>query len=175
MPRRIIQKSDTVMVQAITDYQNRSLTTEAIAAKHGISTATLTVWAKKAGLELRQRGRKPQSRPTPRQLEIVKLASVYRLKDVGARVGMHKQSVHRIVKRWGSLVEGALARKPPFAPGDIICRGGKVFTVLESNHLDGALIDEKGRLRRNFKWGEGSIPKKIGVNPKYLILRSCPE
>jgi hypothetical protein len=167
MPKRIIQQSDTVMAQALTDYQNRDLTTEAIALKHGISTATLTVWAKKAGMELRNRGRKPQSRPTPRQLEIIKLASVYKYDQVGARFGMHKQSIHRIVKRWR---EWAQPRRAPFDPGDLIVWRGKKFTVLEANHQDGTLMDEHEKIYKNFSWNGGRMPKKVGTNPRYAKL-----
>lgn len=155
------------MAQALTDYQNRDLTTEAIALKHGISTATLTVWAKKAGMELRNRGRKPQSRPTPRQLEIIKLASVYKYDQVGARFGMHKQSIHRIVKRWR---EWAQPRRAPFDPGDLIVWRGKKFTVLEANHQDGTLMDEHEKIYKNFSWNGGRMPKKVGTNPRYAKL-----
>jgi len=170
MPKRIIQQSDTVMAQALTDYQNRDLTTEAIALKHGISTATLTVWAKKAGLELRNRGRKPQSRPTPRQLEIIKLASVYKYDQVGARFGMHKQSIHRIVKRWR---EWAQPKRAPFDPGDLIVWRGKKFTVLEANHQDGTLMDEHEKIYKNFSWNGGRMPKKVGTNPRYAKLNAA--
>jgi len=166
MSARIIQQRDKVMADALADYQQRELTTDEIAAKHGISSATLTVWAKKAGLPLRNRGRKKQEVPTPRQMEIIKLASVYKYDQVGARFGMHKQSIHRIVKRWRNWAE---PRKAPFAPGDILLWRGKKFVVLEANHHDGTLREEKtGKEWKNFSWNGGRIPKKIGTNPKYL-------
>jgi len=166
MSNRIIQQSDKVMADALADYQQRELTTDEIAAKHGISSATLTVWAKKAGLPLRNRGRKKQEVPTARQMEIIKLASVYKYDQVGARFGMHKQSIHRIVKRWRNWAE---PRKAPFAPGDILLWRGKKFVVLEANHHDGTLREEKtGKEWKNFSWNGGRIPKKIGTNPKYL-------
>ena len=37
------------VAQVLAKYQKRELTTKEIAAKHGISMATITVWAKKAG------------------------------------------------------------------------------------------------------------------------------
>ena len=162
------------MAQTLTDYQEGKMTVEEIAANHGISTATITIWAKKAGLTLRQRGRRTQREPTPRQMEIVKLASVYTQADVGARFGMHKQSVNRIVKRWGRRIAGALPRKPPFDPGDIIRWRGKLFTVLDANHLDGVVCDEQGRFRRNFKWRVWPVPLKIGFNPRYVVLSATP-
>ena len=166
MPKRIIQQSDVVMAAALADYQKREMTTEEIGAKHGISTATLTVWAKKAGMPLRNRGRKKQELPTPRQMEIIKLASVYKYDQVGAKFGMHKQSIHRIVKRWRGW---ASPRKAPFVPGDMLLWRGKKFTVIEANHQDGILVDERGKVFKNFAWNGGRIPKKIGVNPRYIV------
>jgi len=166
MPKRIIQQSDRVMSEALADYQKRELTTEEIAAKHSISSATLTVWAKKAGIALRNRGRKKQETPTARQMEIIKLASVYRYDQVGARFGMHKQSIHRIVKRWRNWAQ---PRKAPFEPGDILLWRGKRFIVIDANNHDGTLQDEKsGKRYVNFCWNGGRIPKKIGENPKYF-------
>lgn len=152
------------MAEALIDYQNTALTVEAIAVKHGVSSATLTVWAKKAGLPLRMRGRKAQERPTPRQLEIIKLASVYRYDQVGERFGMKKQSIHRIVKRWRNWAQ---PKSAPFTPGDLIVWRGKKFTVLEANHQDGTLMDEHEKIYKNFTWNGGKMPKKIGVNPRY--------
>jgi len=153
------------MAAALADYQKREMTTEEIGAKHGISTATITVWAKKAGIPLRNRGRRRQEQPNERQLEIIKLASVYKYDQVGARYGMHKQSIHRIVKRWRNW---ASPRRSPFAPGDILLWRGKRFTVIDANHQDGTLVDERSVVYKNFAWNGGRIPKKIGVNPRYV-------
>ena len=171
MPKRIIHRSDVVMAATLADYQKREMTTEEIAAKHGISTATITVWAKKAGLTLRQRGRRRQERPTAHQMEIIKLASLYKYDQVGARFMMHKQSVHRIVKRWRNW---ASPRQAPFAPGDILLWRGKRFTVIDANHQDGTLIDERNVLYKNFAWNGGRIPKKIGVNARYVKATADP-
>ena len=154
------------VAQVLSKYQKGELTTQRIAAKHGISTATVTVWAKKAGLPLRNRGRRKQEAPTPRQMEIIKLASVYNYDQVGARFGMLKQSVHRIVKRWRNW---AKPRKAPFEPGDLLLWRGKRFTVLDANCHDGALVDDRGKFYRHFTWSAGRLPKKIGVNPKYVV------
>ncbi len=155
------------MIQALDEYENRKVTTQVIADKYGISTATLTVWAKKAGMKLRQRGRKKQDKPTPRQMEIIRLASVYRYEQVGERFGMKKQSIHRIVKRWRSW-SGTLTRKAPFDPGDLLLWRGKRLIVIDANHTDGTLREEKtGKTIVNFPWNGGRMPKKIGINPRY--------
>lgn len=167
MSKRVIEQSDEKMVEALDKYKNHpEITTETIAKDSGISTATLTVWAKRAGIPLRKRGRRRQDRPTAKQLEIVKLASVYRYDQVGKRFKMHKQSVHRIVKRWRPWAE---PRKAPFSPGDMLLWRGKKLTVIQANQHDGTLIDEKNRIYNNFSWNTGRIPTKIGVNPRYVV------
>ena len=171
MPKRIIQQSDTKMASALADYTQGDMTVQDIAKKHDISTATLTVWAKKAGLTLRQRGRRRQVMPTERQLEIIKLASVYRYDQVGARWRMHKQSVHRIVKRWRNWAQ---PKKSPFSPGDMLVWRGKKFTVIDANQHDGTLLDEKNVIWKNFAWNGGRVPKKVGVNPRYVLTDAQP-
>ena len=154
------------VAQVLAKYQKRELTTEEIAAKHGISMATITVWAKKAGLPLRKRGRRAQTEPTPRQWEIINLAALFMYDQVAARFGMTKQSVYRIVKRWRNWCQTS---KPPFAPGDVLLWRGKRLTVLDANCHDGALFDDRGKFYRHFTWSAGRLPKKIGVNPKYVV------
>jgi hypothetical protein len=165
MKKHTKKRSAKVVVAALADYRKRELTTEEIAFKHGVSTASLTVWAKKAALPSRNRGRRRQDMPTARQQEIIRLASIYKYDQVGARFGMHKQSVHRIIKRWR---DWALPQTPPFAPGDVIVWRSRIFTVLDANRQTGTLRDEYGKIFKIFPWNGGRYPKKIGVNPKYV-------
>lgn len=158
------------MAAALIDYEARVLTTEDIAAKHGVSTATLTVWAKKSGYTLRKRGRKKQEKPTARQLRIVKMANLYTYDQVGAEFGMLKQSVHRIVKRWRNW--SAEDQKAPFDPGDMILWRNKKFTVVDATKHEGTLVDSNGKLYKNFAWNGGRIPKKIGVNKRYVVAKT---
>lgn len=154
------------MAAALVDYQKRELTVEEIAIKHFVSSATLTVWAKKAGLPLRNRGRKKQEAPNARQMEIIKLASVYRYDQVGERFKMAKQSVHRIVKRWRNWAQ---PQRAPYEPGDIVTWRNKRFIVIDADRQSGTLQDEKtGKRYVNFIWNGGRMPKKIGTNPKYF-------
>jgi DNA modification methylase/transposase-like protein len=103
MTKRIIHHKSAVVAQALADYQKHEMTTGQIAAKHGVSTASLTVWAKKAKMPLRGRGRLRQEYPSTRQLEIIKLAGKQKYREVGAALGRHKQSIHRTVKHWDDL------------------------------------------------------------------------
>ena len=161
-----IEKTPEEKAEALADYQNMSLTTEDIATKYGVSLATITVWAKRAGLSLRKRGRWHQTVPTPLQAEIIKLAEVLTMAEVGEKVGMHKQSVHRIIKRWR---ERTAAAKPPFEPGDKIVWNRKRYSVVDAGLHDGTVVDEKGKFYKNFKWNASKPPKKIGVDRRYAV------
>lgn len=81
------------------------MTTERISKKYGVCTATLTVWANKAGLPLRHRGRRRMTEPTPRQRSIVEMARICTYDAIADRFGITKQGVYRIVRRWKSAVE----------------------------------------------------------------------
>ena len=170
MPKKIAKrtpnKSDDVRAKAVLDYQNNALTTTEIATKHDVSPATITVWAKQAGLKLRPRGRWEQDVPTARQAEILKMVAVYTYEQVGRHFGMHKQSIHRIVKRWKTRQE---PRSAPFQPGDEFTWRGKTLTVVDATPDSGTVIDKNGKLYKNFTWSTGRIPKKTGVNPAYTV------
>lgn len=166
MPKKSIPDIKNVTERVLVDYQDMSMTLQQVADKNKISSATATSWAKKAGLALRERGRKCRETPTPRQLEIIRLSSIYSYEQVGKRFGLHKQSIHRTVKRWRSL---ANPKKAPFEPGDILLWRNKKLSVIDSNFQDGTVVDEKGKIYRNFSWNSGRIPKKIGVNPNYVL------
>lgn len=172
MPKKVLKtlKIDPVVEAskvdaALEDYKNRDMTVVEIARKYSVCPATLTVWAKKADIPLRLRGRRKHEQPTARQMEIIKMASRLQLDEVGAHFGMHRQSVHRIVKRWRNWAQPS---KPPFDPGDRLVWRGKHFTVIDSNRTDGTLVDERGTVYKNFAWNGGRVPRKIGVNPEYV-------
>jgi len=104
MSKRIIEQRDVVMAHALADYQKREMTTDEIAAKHGISGATLTVWAKKARLPLRGRGRRQIQEITSRNKLIVELAETLTFEATGRSFGISRQRVWRIVKRWKPVI-----------------------------------------------------------------------
>lgn len=86
----------------IAQYLNSSETTKIIATRFGITPATLTARAKKWGVPLRGRGRKPASAPSQRSRQILELAKTQTYEVVGELVGCSKQRVHQILKKWGS-------------------------------------------------------------------------
>jgi Homeodomain-like domain len=160
------EKSDETVREALAAYKANKLTSEQIAALYKICPATLTVWAKKAGFKLRTRGRRTLTQPTPRHLKILELAAHLRYDQIGAQFGMHKQQVHRIIKRWHSWTKPNGA---PFKPGDILAWGKKRMTVIDAGATEGTLQDEKGLIYRHFTWAGPTVLKKIGVNPRRLV------
>ncbi|MCL4785377.1 MAG: hypothetical protein KJ070_01085 [Verrucomicrobia bacterium] len=88
----------------LAEYQANQKTTNEIAQAHHISLATITVWAKKAGLPLRRRGRRRMSETTPRNRLILELAETLTYEATSRRFGISRQGVWRIVKRWKPVV-----------------------------------------------------------------------
>ena len=94
---------ETVRQAALADYANSSATCHHIAHKHGVSTATLTVWAKRAKLPLRSRGRNRRQRPSPLHRKMLRLRQEGKTyTEIGEELGKHKQQVFRVVKRFGN-------------------------------------------------------------------------
>jgi len=90
--------------QVLADYQANQKTTNEIAHEYHISTATITVWAKKAGLPLRRRGRRQMNETTPRNKLMLELAKTLTYEATGRKFGISRQAVWRIVKRWKPVV-----------------------------------------------------------------------
>lgn len=82
------------------EFVNSPVSTSEIAARYGISPATLTVRAKKAGLPLRKRGRHPSKEPTSLQKNILAFASVHGCQVAAVRFGLSKQRVNALQHRW---------------------------------------------------------------------------
>lgn len=148
------------MADALKDYVNSPNTSvTAIAEKHGVSPSTLTVWAKKANIRLRGRGRESQRQPGARTREILELADSLTLEDVGARFGMSKQRVSRIVKRWKDWKK---PRQPPFVVDDIIQWRGTIYKVIEAGTLCGKVVDQAGGVVHHFYWNmAGTLAVKV--------------
>lgn len=152
--------SDKVVAEALEEYQRNDSTTRSIAKKHHISASTLTVWAQKANLKLRPRGRRLLVAPNERHLAMLAMAEYATYEEVGKQFGCEKQEVHRVVKRWKNW---AKPKKPPFVPNDIVLWNGKRMTVVSASQTSGTLIDENGATVTNLRWNQnGKLPKKLG-------------
>jgi transposase-like protein len=148
------------MADALKDYVNSpSTSVTAIAEKHGVSPSTLTVWAKKAKIRLRGRGRESQRQPSARTREILELADTLTQEEVGERFGMSKQRVSRILRRWKDWKK---PRQSPFVVDDVIQWKGTLYKVIEPGALFGKVVDQAGQVVHNFYWNmAGSLAIKV--------------
>src|ERR1035438_8695230 len=105
----------SVIEKALRDYQSSQMTTERIAKKYRVCTASLTVWAKRAGLPLRQRGRRRMTEPNSRQRAIIEMAGILKYSAVANAFGITKQGVYRIVRRWKRPAEADRTNESPTA------------------------------------------------------------
>jgi predicted XRE-type DNA-binding protein len=81
-------------------YTANQKTTRRIGEEFGVSPATITVLAKKNGLILRSRGRRPASAPTRQQSEILSQARSESYAKVGERLGVSRQRIHQLMRRF---------------------------------------------------------------------------
>lgn len=165
--------SDSQVAKALQDYAkvnssgDYAYTTKQIADKYGVCPATITVWARNANIILRSRGRHKLEAPSERQKEILDRASIMSYKSAGKPFGLSKARVGKIAQRWKNWLK---PKKPPFQPGDIILWRGEKLTVIDAGIHSGTLIDKQGNKLRCFTWVSGGrLPKKVGVNKKYVV------
>lgn len=150
-----IMPDKEVVDKALADYQ-ASVPLKSIAERFNVSPATLTVWAKKAGIPLRGRGRNPHTAPNARIAAILEMAKRVPLDEAGKQFGITKQRVSYIVKRWSE-------KKPPgaspFKKGDTIVWRDKYYHVIEPGIESGAVKElNTGRTILNFNWNSGGKP-----------------
>jgi hypothetical protein len=94
------QKNRILNSPELRDFIQSDERTSEIAQRHGISASTLTARAKRAGLPLRKRGRWRLAEPTAEQKAILELVRTHTYAEAGARVGVSKQRVSQVVRRW---------------------------------------------------------------------------
>lgn len=151
--------NDTTMADALKEYANTTIPTKDIAARYGVSASTLTVWATKAKIPLRGRGRDKMKQPDSRTREILETAETLTLEETGERFGMTKQRVAKIVKRWEGWQRPT---QSPFVADDVLVWKAKIYTVVEGGPLWGKVKDERGVTIHNFYWNmHGSVAVKI--------------
>lgn len=140
--------SPATINHALLEYQRGDLTKD-IALRHDTSPSSITVWATKAGLKLRRRGRRLRTEPGERDRLILRLVTVNTYEVVAKRLGISKWGVGKVVKRWKGW--GA-PKAPPYKKGDVVSFRRKLFTVVDAGIRNGTVRDEQGRLCRSFKW-----------------------
>jgi len=138
------------VLSALADYKANKKTTKQIAKEKGVSKSTVSVWARKARISKRAKGRRPYDQPSVEHRKILELVETLPMKEVGRRLGgMTKQNVHRVCKRWAGWVP---TKKPPFKSGDLIKWSNEYFIVVEAGLTSGVVRNAGGQLIRNFHW-----------------------
>ena len=82
------------------EYLSGTMKVSEIAARFGVSSATISTRARSLGLPERGRGRRPHSEPPPRHREVLQLAEDRTYEEIPDQFGISKQRVHQILKRW---------------------------------------------------------------------------
>lgn len=113
-----------------------------VAEQFRVSRISVLRWKVGEGV-FRPRGRKYHLQPTAQQIEILRMAESMSYSMVASRLGITKQAVGKVVKRW----RGWHAQTPKFAPGDVISFRGKAYTVLEAGPMAGTVQDASGRVQ----------------------------
>lgn len=111
-----------------------------VAATYKVGTASVLRWKAEANC-FRPRGPRPATEPSARHREILRLLQSMTMQEVGEHLGITRQAVHRVAKRWQ---DWSPPKKPPFAPGDLIRQRGKLYTVVKAGLRSGSVCDAKG-------------------------------
>jgi hypothetical protein len=106
-PGQVVELSPELL-----EFVNSPVPTTEIAARYGISPATLTVRAKRAGLPLRKRGRHLSKEPTPLQRKILALAAVHGCQVAALRFNLSKQRVNKLQHRWNAWMAANTDHEP---------------------------------------------------------------
>lgn len=86
---------------AVHDYATTDMPSSEIAKKYRVSLGAITAWVKRAGFQLRGRGRRRRQQPNARAIRVLALVELYTYENAAKRLGTTKQNIYRIVKRWG--------------------------------------------------------------------------
>lgn len=155
--------SETQISKALDLYANSDLSSQEIADKFHVSSATLTSWAKGARVKLRGRGRRRYEEPTPRQRAIIETAQVQGYQRTAEKFGIgSKQAIYNLVKRWNGWKGGASPNAPQ--PGDLIQFLDKKLKVVSNDGEGGGIGTEPrtGKRYRILNWVvKGRLPKKL--------------
>jgi transposase-like protein len=143
--------SDKVVAQALRDYAKNNESTAAIAHRVGVAKSTISTWASRARLSRRSPGRRSATEPGPIHKEILrKRADNITMEVIARQMGMTKQNVHRICKRWKDFAPPPTS---PFKEGDKIKQGRDLYLVIKAGPFSGVVRSLRtGVLINAFRW-----------------------
>jgi len=159
-------KDAEIVRKAVAEYRRGDPLTE-IAARHSVSIGAVSLWAKKAGVIRRIRGRRIRLLPSEIDMQIVAAvkASVNgrpTLAEIGAPWGYGRAGIHRIYHKWKDWVPTV-----PFKKKDIVRIGQEDYEVLEAGVFDGlcrhvapSSVASGGMITR-MRWVQGQGKSKV--------------
>lgn len=111
IPHSLLQLADMNLKSALVAYLTADTLSKDIAREHGFTAGVLSYWARKFGLPLRRRGRRPLLQPTSVGQRILELVRAHGISETARLARTSKQRVHQIVSRWEPELKGH--RKAP--------------------------------------------------------------
>jgi hypothetical protein len=100
VPHSVLQLANTNVKSALIAYLTSITLSKDIAREHGFTAGALSYWARKFGLPVRRRGRRPLLQPTSAGRRILELVRAHGIAETARRVGVSKQRVSQIARRW---------------------------------------------------------------------------
>jgi hypothetical protein len=161
-------ETNKVKVKALRDYR-RNEPLKVIAIRYGYSPATISLWAKAAGIKRRTQGCRIKHWPSETDMQIVEEVRAVRdgrptLEEIGKRWNMSRANVHRIFHTWKDW-------HPPshdFAPGDRVRFLRRDYEVVTAGPIEGVVRDLKTGRERNLRWRSDArgLVVKLNVNER---------
>lgn len=142
----------TKKVQALTDYRSGMRLRE-IAARHGVHTSTISVWAKEAGLARRSQGCREKMAPSVRDAQIVadlRNDANLPMEAVGDRYGISRARVHRIYHKWKDWKPA-----PPYKVGDKVRFMGQDYLIISAGVHEGKVRHLRTNKVTTISWHVG--------------------
>jgi hypothetical protein len=144
---------------AIKEYESGLFKNKELARRHRVSPSTITVWARRAGLAPRRRGRHRLSEPTGIHRRMLELSCVLTGAKIADRFEVSRQRVHQVLKRWSHLRPARTqVVQPAQAPRPLRCARAVKDTII-SFRLSSPQVN-----RINDVMGTLELSKKVSQN-----------
>jgi len=149
MGRPTIPTPPETRAAAVADYRNK-LPLKLIAARHGYTPATISIWARAAKIERRPRGIQLSDTPSDRDRAIIRRAREVPINQVAKEFRLTRARIWSIRKKWR---EAGWVEPLPWKAGDWIEWAGVRFRVLRvDDERRGAVKTESGETVDPFTW-----------------------
>jgi hypothetical protein len=123
-----VKRKTDVLEPAMQLYAKGQMRVADIAKRYHVSSATISIHAKKLGLPRKRRGRWRSGRPSAKQQAILAQLKESSGAEVGRRNKISRQRVHQIAKRWNN-------DKANLRPGEVTKVSSKVVATIEGRRI----------------------------------------